>query len=418
MQSRTCRPQDERRVAVAPSRQQAAVPRPVGGGAAGHVARPDHGIRAGVDQGEHLGEHRRVVGEVDVHRDDDVVALVEGDGEAVAVGAAEALLARTPQQLDLAELGRRLLDERGRAVGAVVVDDEHVGVGQRPAHGGEQHRHVLALVVRRQHDDDAVRATPAQATDRLVGAAVAHPDHAPEDAEHAERRLVPRERPCPGQRGSGEALPAAGIADQRGDRRAERRRAPRARPVRPSTTEQRWPRMSVATAGVPHAAPSVSERPQPSASEALATSHAWRYSSRSWPCGTAPRRRAQLRRAVLGDPALQIRRAAGPSPTMRTLQVGHLDAGPLDRLEQQLEALDRSQAADGDDGRVRRAVAAGREVRVDAVVDGGDEVGPEPELDQLLTRRLRRRDGVRPPVEGRGEREPRGSGRRRRTVAA
>ena len=56
-----------------------------------------------------------------------------------------------------------------------------------------------------------------------------------------------------------------------------------ARPVRPATTEQRWPLMSVATAGVPHAAASVSESPHPSASEALATTHARRYSSRSWP---------------------------------------------------------------------------------------------------------------------------------------
>ena len=52
-------------------------------------------------------------------------------------------------------------------------------------------------------------------------------------------------------------------------------------PVRPSMTEQRWPRMSVATAGVAHAAASVSDSPQPSASEALPTSHALRYSSRS-----------------------------------------------------------------------------------------------------------------------------------------
>ena len=46
------------------------------------------------------------------------------------------------------------------------------------------------------------------------------------------------------------------------------------RPVTPSTTLDWWPLMSVATAGVAQAAPSVNDRPQPSASEALDTTHA------------------------------------------------------------------------------------------------------------------------------------------------
>ena len=77
-------PEHQRRVAVAPPRQQPAVHRPVDGAAAGHVARADHGVGAGVDQAQQLGQHRRVVGEVDVHRHDHVVALVEGEGEARA----------------------------------------------------------------------------------------------------------------------------------------------------------------------------------------------------------------------------------------------------------------------------------------------------------------------------------------------
>ena len=96
------------------------------------------------------------MGEVDVHRHDDVVALVEGDGEALPVGAAEALLAGPAKSLIWPELGGRLLDELGGAVGAVVVDDQDVGVGDarrgQPTGGGD----VLALVVGRQHDDRPV----------------------------------------------------------------------------------------------------------------------------------------------------------------------------------------------------------------------------------------------------------------------
>ena len=101
------------------------------------------------------GSTRGIVGEVDVHRHDDVVALVEGDGEALAVGAAETLLARPAQQLDLTVVGRHLLDQGGGAVRAVVVDDEDVGVGDGRAHGPQERGHVLPLVVRRQDDDRA-----------------------------------------------------------------------------------------------------------------------------------------------------------------------------------------------------------------------------------------------------------------------
>ena len=122
---------------------------------AGHVSRPDHRIGPRAERGEQCGDRRRVVGEVDVHRDDRLVALVEGHGEPLPVGAAETLLARSAQELDLAELGGRLFDEGRRAVWAVVVDDQQIGVGDARPHRGEQARHVLGLVVRRQDDDRA-----------------------------------------------------------------------------------------------------------------------------------------------------------------------------------------------------------------------------------------------------------------------
>ena len=209
--------------------------RPVRRRPARDVARPDDGVGTGVDQGEHLREHRRVVGEVDVHRHDHVVALVEGDGEAVAVGAAEALLAGAPQQLDLAQLGRRLLDDRRRAVGAVVVDDQHVGVGQRLAHPGEQRRHVLALVVRRQHDDRPGHRRRLPIDRRPT---VAHLHRTAEDAQHTERRrshvsVLARARAAVARRSrlAGSATRAAMAGPSASGATST--------PVRPSTTEQR-----------------------------------------------------------------------------------------------------------------------------------------------------------------------------------
>ena len=81
------------------------------------------------------------MGEVDVHRHDDVVAVVEGVLETGPVGAAEALLARPAQHRDLPQLGAELGDHVASAVRAVVVDDEHVGIGDRlPAPRGAASR--------------------------------------------------------------------------------------------------------------------------------------------------------------------------------------------------------------------------------------------------------------------------------------
>jgi hypothetical protein len=129
------------------------VHRPVHRVAAGDVARADHGVGAGVDELQQLGEDGGVVGEVDVHRHHHVVVLVQGLSEAGAIGAAEALLARAAEQLDLAELGRSGLDDLTGAVRAVVVHDEDVGVPHGAAHRAQQAGDVLLLVVGRHHHD-------------------------------------------------------------------------------------------------------------------------------------------------------------------------------------------------------------------------------------------------------------------------
>ena len=165
-----------------------------------------------------------------------------------------------------------------------------------------------------------------------------------------------------------------------GQRRTEVGRARPARPVVPSTTEHRCPRMSVATAGVPQAAASVSDRPQPSASEALATTHARRYSSRSASRSTWPAARPSRPPPWS---AIHRRRSAriGPVADQPQAQVGDAPRGLQRRLEQQLEALDRRQPADGDDERVRAcAQPPGEKNVVDAVVDRRHHRGAEAEL--------------------------------------
>ena len=76
-----------------------------------------------------------------------VVALVEGDRESVTVGGTEARLATAVQHLDVAEVGRRPFGERPGAVGAVVVDHQHVRLGGRRADRREEVDDVVRLVV-------------------------------------------------------------------------------------------------------------------------------------------------------------------------------------------------------------------------------------------------------------------------------
>ena len=90
------------------------------------------------DGGQEQREHGGVVGEVGVHLAHDVVALVQRVTEPVAVGGAQAGLARSVQHLDAAQLLGRLLGQLAGAVGAVVVGDDDVQVGHRVTDGAQQ----------------------------------------------------------------------------------------------------------------------------------------------------------------------------------------------------------------------------------------------------------------------------------------
>ena len=142
-----------------------------------------------------------------------------------------------------------------------------------------------------------------------------------EHLQHTERRRVPGPRPGPHERGGTEPLASRPVGEHRGEGRRRGASSGASTPVTPSTTEQRWPLMSVATAGVPHAAPSVNDRPQPSASDALPTSHARRYSSRSCPARHVAEQRRPLparRCSIHGSSSAR----SGPSPTIRTRRPG------------------------------------------------------------------------------------------------
>ena len=188
----------------------------------------------------------------------------------------------------------------------------------------------------------------------------------------------------------------------------------------PSTTEQRWPGMSVATAGTPQAAPSVSVRPQPSASDADATSHARRYSSRR---PRTPDVAGQLDPAggvVVGHPRARARRRCGPSPTIRSRRSGTRRACRGAGLEQDEEPLDRRQASGGDDERAGDRAAAGSGAGAKnastPLSTAVTRAGPEAEADQLLTGRLGRGHDLGAAVPRRrqaGLEEAAGAGERR-----
>src|SRR5207302_7101780 len=105
------------------------------------------------DLGEELGQRGRIVRQVSVDLDDDVVTTFEPYRESGAYGVADADLARPAQHLDVPEPRADLVGEIGRAVGTVVVDDEDVGVGRGRARAVQELDDVLRLLVRGSHDE-------------------------------------------------------------------------------------------------------------------------------------------------------------------------------------------------------------------------------------------------------------------------
>ena len=121
---------------------------------------------ATLDLAEQVGQRGRVVREISVDLDDDVVAAVEGDREAGTDGLADPDLAGPAQHLDLSELRGDFVDEVRGAVGAVVINDQDVGGWCGAARTVEELHDVLRLLVGRSHDERTHRAETYLAADR------------------------------------------------------------------------------------------------------------------------------------------------------------------------------------------------------------------------------------------------------------
>ena len=149
--------QQHARVQVREARQEAPALRPVRHAAARHVARSDHEVGFGGDL-EHVRQVTRVMAVVAVHREHAVVVAVECVAEAREVGGAEAELAGPAQQREARLARAGLLHQVTRAVGTVVVHDQHVESRVLRQHVGGERKHVLRLVVGGQDDQRAHRS--------------------------------------------------------------------------------------------------------------------------------------------------------------------------------------------------------------------------------------------------------------------
>ncbi len=121
--------------------------------AAADVTRADDQIGAPFEGGQEVRQVARVVREVGVHLEDQVVVPLEGPAEAIEIGAPEAELARPVHHVDpFVPLG----DAVGEGAGAVrggVVDHQDVRVREDLEDSVEEGRQIVSLVVGRGDDE-------------------------------------------------------------------------------------------------------------------------------------------------------------------------------------------------------------------------------------------------------------------------
>ena len=142
------------RVPIAPTREQPAMERPVGDRSAADIPRSECDVMTSGECPDQIRNCGRIVGQVDVHRHDDVIALIESSLHCVAVRAAETHLGLAMKHLHHAHLGRELFRQITRTVRTVVVDNQDCGVRYRFANTSQEQLDVVALVVRRSDDQN------------------------------------------------------------------------------------------------------------------------------------------------------------------------------------------------------------------------------------------------------------------------
>ena len=123
--------------------------------------------------------------------------------------------------------------------------------------------------------------------------------------------------------------------------------------------------MRVATAGVPHAAASVTVIPHPSRADALGQHPGPPVEVDHVVVVQVPGERDVALGTGVVDLRLELLAAVALAHDDE-LEVRVAGAQPDDRVDEELEALHRHEPADGDHERRRRLLAAGREARVDA----------------------------------------------------
>ena len=229
--------------------------RPVGGAAALDVARADDGVGAGFDRGEHGREHLG-----SWQRSASIDTITSYPPSRARRNRRDRRCRDPPCRVArrrwIARVGQRSLHERRRC---------HLGCcrrrrgrrrrAPRRAPAAEVVRR-FALVVGRQDDQHPHGAASILLAPRPADLVTRRPSE-------PERRSAPRSACAPIPAPPPQPVAIAGSS--RSTSASVGRAAPAATstPDRPSMTVLRWPWMSVATAGVPHAAPSVKRGPIP-----------------------------------------------------------------------------------------------------------------------------------------------------------
>ena len=146
--------QEVDRQEMAQVRQRAAQEVPTRQAVALHVpGRHRDGVALGrFQQPAHVG---RLVGEIAVHRQQRLVAVLVGVADAVLVGAADAELAGPVHGADVGKLLREPVDDRPRAVGRAVVAKHEVRAEVERAEFAAHALDVLGFVVGRDEEECA-----------------------------------------------------------------------------------------------------------------------------------------------------------------------------------------------------------------------------------------------------------------------
>jgi len=136
-----------------------ATDRPVDNGDAPlEVARAENEI-VSLNRFQELRQMGRVVGEVGVHFEDEVVSTAESESEACDVCGTEPEFLLAVENPEARFAARDLIREISRSIGRGVIDDEDIEGGVRREDRGDESGEVVPLIIRRDDDESARHAS-------------------------------------------------------------------------------------------------------------------------------------------------------------------------------------------------------------------------------------------------------------------